>query len=327
MPSLGTPCQPFCQPPSLKRGRGPGPGQECHPGDLAEDTGLRERLRPHLWAPGGWGRGLSKSPKGHSCPSGGGSSPTCVRSPECLSAMQAVLRGRGWRCGGSVSGWHSPLGATAAGAGGWGSRGSMSSQPRGCCPDTSLCVGRGGSRGGTKAHPEKLAVTARDSAMQCPEHARDLASSLAGTARRGPADRAVQPRMLGAWAPGVSGSALGACPEDGTRTRAMAVTRPRQHPSDSSAACLRLHSHPQHPLPLGAGAGGGKRGDRACALSSPGRGGAMIQKQPAGPSLTPAHVTFPEWLNPGDICSPRTEGQGLVTSSWRSGLGHPRLLP
>lgn len=117
MPSLGTPCQPFCQPPSLKRGRGPGPGQECHPGDLAEDTGLRERLRPHLWAPGGWGRGLSKSPKGHSCPSGGGSSPTCVRSPECLSAMQAVLRGRGWRCGGSVSGWHSPLGATAAGAG------------------------------------------------------------------------------------------------------------------------------------------------------------------------------------------------------------------
>lgn len=79
MPSLGTPCQPFCQPPSLKRGRGPGPGQECHPGDLAEDMGLRERLRPHLWAPGGWGRGLSKSPKGHSCPSGGGSSPTCVR--------------------------------------------------------------------------------------------------------------------------------------------------------------------------------------------------------------------------------------------------------
>lgn len=241
--------------------------------------------------------------------------------------MQAVLRGRGWRCGGSVSGWHSPLGATAAGAGGWGSRGSMSSQPWGCCPDTSLCVGRGGSRGGTKAHPEKLAVTARDSAMQCPEHARDLASSLAGTARRGPADGAVQPRMLGAWAPGVSGSALGACPKDGTRTRATAVTRPRQHPSDSNAACLRLHSHPQHPPPLGAGEGGGKRGDRACALSSPGRGGAVIQKQPAGPSLTPAHGTFPEWLNPGDICSPRTEGQGLVTSSWRSGLGHPRLLP
>lgn len=92
--------------------------------------------------------------------------------------------------------------------------------------------------------PERPVVTAKDSAMRCPEHARDLASSLAGTARREPADGAVQPRTLRARSPGVGGSALGACPEDGTRTRATAVARPWPHPNDRP----RLPPPPRPPL-------------------------------------------------------------------------------
>lgn len=54
---------------------------------------------------------------------------------------------------------------------------------------------------------------------------------------------------------------------------------------------------PPRPV-LGAGVGVGEGGGEACALSSPGRGHAVFRKQPAGPSLTPADVTFPECLNP-----------------------------